>query len=262
MVEEFFKRGWTTTPFDASVLQWSARAKLAGQAAMNDPAFADWWVCENTWFIGVDALSNDETGAVGGSKPLGGAPKSAIETLFGAWPRLHKAQLSVVRPGYPKPRAGESAAAFGYRLRRDAAHVDGIKLVGPDRKRHLEERHAWILGLPLTQNGPDEAPLVVWEGSHEIMRRALMRFLAAYPESDWEHVDVTDCYKNARREVFETCDRIPVISAPGEGFVLHRLSLHGVAPWARESAAPNPQRMIAYFRPRLRDPISNWLNLP
>ena len=32
----------------------------------------------------------------------------------------HKAQLSVIFPGYPKPRAGDSEASFEYRLKRDA----------------------------------------------------------------------------------------------------------------------------------------------
>ena len=258
----FSEKGWMKIPFDAGVLGWAETARGAGEAAMRDRALAHWWVCENTWFVGVDALPNDGRGALPGGAPLGGAPQSAIEALYGALPRLHNGQLSVVRPGYPKPREGESAAAFRYREKRDAAHVDGIKAVGPDRRRFIDERHAWILGLPLTENTPDEAPLVVWEGSHEIMRAALRTALAPHPEAEWDRVDVTEVYQSARRRIFDTCRRVPVCARPGEAYLLHRLCLHGVAPWHAESAAENTLRMVAYFRPNVAVSVAEWLKAP
>ena len=45
----------------------------------------------------------------------------------------HKAQLSVIFPGYPKPRIGDSEAAFEYRRKRDAAHVDGLLPIGEEK---------------------------------------------------------------------------------------------------------------------------------
>ena len=269
MVADFFRKSWAAVPFDAKVLNWARRARAEGDQAVRDPALARWWVCRDTWFVGVDALPNDVHGAFVGGEPLGGAPKRAIEALFGAWAPLHPGQLSVVRPGYPQPREGESDAAFGYRLKRDAAHVDGIKAAGADRRRRIDERHAWILGLPLTQNSPGEAPLVVWEGSHEIIRAALLEALAPHAEADWGRVDVTDAYVAARRRVFDTCRRVAVTAAPGAGYVLHRLAVHGVAPWGAPWGAPGPgqpgesaTRMVAYFRPNWAGDMRAWLTAP
>ena len=57
----------------------------------------------------------------------------------------HKAQLSVIFPGYPKPRTGDSEAAFEYRRKRDAAHVDGLLPIGVE-KTYLVEPHGvfWV----------------------------------------------------------------------------------------------------------------------
>ena len=71
---------------------------------------------------------------------------------------LHPAQLSVMFPGYPRPKGDESDVAFGYRLRRDAAHVDGVKMFGENRRRRVEEPHAWVLGLPLNETSPRPTP--------------------------------------------------------------------------------------------------------
>ena len=112
---------------------------------MTDPAHAQWLDCEGTWFIGVDALDNGPGGEIGGV-PFAGP---AVDAL-GALPPLHRAQLSVVFPGYPRPRAGESAAGFAYRRDRAAAHVDGITLEGPEKRRMVTEPHGFILGIGLT----------------------------------------------------------------------------------------------------------------
>jgi hypothetical protein len=42
---------------------------------------------------------------------------------------------------------------------------------------------------------------------------------------------------------------------------VHRLCLHGVAPWAADATAPPEGRMIAYFRPMLRS-VAAWLHDP
>lgn len=250
MVRGLAETGWTTFAFDAATFAWSQAAERAGRAALADPALAHWHQCEGTWFVGVDALPNDAGGAVGGVA-LAGPAIDALAPL----PRLHPAQVSVVFPGYPRPRAGESAAAFRYRQTRDAAHVDGIIAEGPARRRHLREPHAWILGLPLSDSPAGAAPLVVWEGSHHIMREAFARAFDGVAPEHWGDVDVTGIYQDARRRVFETCRRVPVHARPGEAYVIHRLALHGVAPW---SAPDGPGRMIAYFRP-LVERVADWL---
>ena len=257
MVGALLQRGWCRFARDEAVLSWADAAFPVARAAMDDPELAHWWQCEDTWFVGVDALDNDERGAVCAGPPLGGAPVDFIAEMFGGLPALHKAQVSVVRAGYPKPRAGESEAAFGYRLRRDAAHVDGIRAEGAERRRRIAEPHMFILGLPLTDAGPDAAPMVLWEGSHEIMRARLRDALAEHAPEDWGQVDITEAYVAARREVFETCERVEIPAGPGESYLLHRLTLHGVAPWRTGEG----DRVIAYFRPEVAT-VREWIEAP
>lgn len=262
MVTEFFTRGWAKFGPDPRVLDWAAHALPAARAAVRDPKLAHWHVCEGTWFVGVDALPNDETGRIGASAALCGPAVDFIETHIGPLPPLHPAQLSVIWPGYPRPREGESDAAFRYRQRRDAAHLDGLKAEGPDRRRHIAEPHGFILGLPLSECAPGAAPMVVWEGSHEILRAALTGALADHDPKDWGRVDVTEPYQVARKRVFETCRRVPLQARPGESYLLHRLSLHGVAPWEEGTGAAQEGRMIAYFRPLMPGGAEEWLRAP
>ena len=148
---------------------------------------------------------------------------------------------------------GETTAGFRYRKNRDAAHVDGLIAVGPDRRRMLQEPHAFILGLPLNSCSPAASSMVVWEGSHLIMAQAFQKAFAGIDAASWAEVDVTEVYQAARRRVFERCKKVAVHAQPGEAYVVHRLALHGVAPWQNEADAPVEGRMIAYFRPELRD---------
>ena len=79
--------------------------------------------------------------------------------------------------------------------------------------------------------------------------------------SDWGDLDVTDAYKAARAEVFETCRRVEVPLGVGETVLLHRHVIHGVAPWRRGAIAPPQGRAVAYFRPCFDDP-ADWLQKP
>ena len=124
MVAAYEAQGWARFPYDPALARWVSAALPFAQAALVDPAMAQWHVCEGTWFVGVDALPNDKDGAVGESGPLQGAVRDFLNTHYGAIPPLHQAQVSVTWPGYPRPRDGESEAAFRYRQKRDAAHVD------------------------------------------------------------------------------------------------------------------------------------------
>jgi hypothetical protein len=89
--------------------------------------------------------------------------------VAGALP-LHPAQVSVTYPGYPRQDPGESDAAHRFRRDRDAAHLDGLLPVGPEKRRFLRETHAFILGIAVTEASEGAAPLVVWEGSHRMIR--------------------------------------------------------------------------------------------
>lgn len=261
MVSDFLARGWVRFGQDQRLKEWAGHARRAARLALADPAQAQWYACQRTWFIGVDALKNDTRGRMGGSAPLAGPAIDFITEHIGPLLPLHRAQVSVIWPGYPRPRAGETPAGFAYRQRRDAAHLDGVKAVGPDRQRRVEEPHAFILGLPLNQTSPGAAPLVVWEGSHEIMRHALMQALSGHDPATWEQVDVTEAYIGARREVFATCRRVLLQTQPGESYLLHRLALHGVAPWQEGTEAGPDGRMIAYFRPPMPGGVARWLDL-
>jgi len=238
-----------------------AAVKPAALAVASDPEqMAHWLRHGGTWFAGVDVLPNDPAGAVPGGPPLAGHALVEASAVTGPLP-LHPAQVSVTYPGYPQQDASESDTAFGYRLRRDAAHLDGLLPVGPERARHLREPHGYILGLPLTEASDGAAPLVVYEGSHEIMRAA---FRAAFDGRDpacWGDLDVTQVYKAARRRCFDRCKRVEVTASPGEAILVHRLALHGIGPWAEGAEAEPEGRAIAYVRPILPR-VADWLGLP
>lgn len=197
-----------------------------------------------TWFVGVDALPNAADGSVDGVP----WPHAA---MVPAW---HRAQVSIVYPDYPKQGAGDSDAAHRYRARRDAAHLDGLLPEGPDKRRHLREPHAFIMGMPL--NDATASPLVVWKGSHLIMQAAFARAFDGIGARNWADQDVTEVYQAARRAVFSTCERVLVPARVGQVTYIHRHVIHGVAPWS--GIAPTEGRMIAYFRPLLSD-VRDWL---
>ena len=242
--------GWQRLGPSAGIKAWADAALPLAQAAL--AATSDPLRCGGTWAVGLDLLPNDATGRVGGVDlpwaDLGLSPEP-----------LHRAQLSTIHPNYPQPSTEESATAYAFRLNRDAAHLDGLLPIGADRHRMVKEPHAWILGLPL--NVSDASPLVVWEGSHLILQAALREALAPHKPEIWGHVDVTQAYTAARRRIFDTCPRIALPVRPGEATLLHRLTLHGVAPWEAGAIAPPEGRIIAYFRP-LMSSVEEWLLQP
>lgn len=227
-------------------------ARAAGPVALGAVAESrEAWRCGGTWFVGLDALPNDAEGRVGGV----GFPWSEL----GLSPvPLHPAQLSVVRAGYPQPSGAESEAAFRFRLNRDAAHLDGLIAEGPDKRRRILEPHRWIVGMALNAADAGASPLVVWEGSHEVVRAGLLAALRDIPAERWGEVDITGAYQEARKRVFSTCRRVEVAGRVGEAVVLHRLLVHGVAPWAEGARADAPGRMVAYLRP-LFGSVAEWL---
>lgn len=250
MVSDVTRRGWQRFDPDPDVAIWAAAAlaSLKGRA-LDDLRLG------GTWDVGLEALPNDEGAAVGGVA-LSGRAIDAARAIADL--PLHRAQVSTVLPGYPRPSPDESAAAFAFRRDRDSAHVDGILPIGPGRQRMVREPHAWILGLPLTDCGEGASPLVVWDGSHRIMGRALAGALAPLAEVDRPFADVTEVYQAARREVFATCARVVLHTRPGEAVLLHRHVLHGISPWTEGAEAPPEGRIVAYFRP-LSLSVGEWL---
>ncbi|MEL7212635.1 MAG: hypothetical protein AAGK92_08240 [Pseudomonadota bacterium] len=245
-------RDWQHFDHDPGLARWATAADKSAADVLADPAQAHQYRYCRTWFVGVDALPNALDGSVRGV-PLAG---NVLEGLWqGTW---HSAQVSVTFPGYPQRMEGETEGQHQFRARRDAAHVDGLLPMGPARRRHLIEPHAFILGLPL--NDVPESPLVVWEGSAAIMHAAFSEAFKNVPASEWSTMDVTEIYQEARKRCFETCTRVALVAKPGEALLLHRLTLHGVAPWAGSEPCDEGRR-IAYFRPLLEDP-ADWLAQP
>jgi len=228
---------------DPAIGAWAAAALPRAVAALQgQPRRAG-----GTWAVGLDLLDNDPTGAVGGVALPWGAVGLTPEPL-------HRAQISAVYPGYPLADDAEPESANRFRLTRDAAHLDGLLAVGPGKRRMVKEPHGWILGLPLTDCAA--SPLVVWQGSVAIIRHALTRAFEGHPQDRWGDVDVTEAYAAARREVFATCRRVELPVARGQATVLHRLCLHGVAPWP--AGVTGEGRLIAYFRPQLAS-VARWI---
>jgi hypothetical protein len=234
-----------------AIATWAEAALPLARTALHDaPRRAG-----GTWAVGLDLLDNDPTGAVAGVA----LPWDA----FGLAPTsLHRAQLSTIYPGYPLSDPGEDPAANRYRLGRDAAHLDGLLPTGPHNRRKVKEPHAWVLGIALTDCRA--SPLVVWPGSASILRAALRAVFDGHPPATWGDVDVTDAYTTARRQVFDTCTRTELPLKRGQATLLHRLTLHGVAPWGSDVGDPTPSgapRIIAYFRPALAS-VQDWITAP
>jgi len=256
----FSDAGWLKFHSDPRLLDWLHCAGPQALATRYDPAMVkDWLRCQQTWFIGVNALANGADGAIGKSGPLAGEAIDFVrgELQFGNRD-LDRAQVSIAYPGYPKPHQSESEQSFQFRLKRDAAHIDGLHPVGPKRRRKVLEFQGFLLGIPVTQTTPDAAPLVVWEGSHRVLGRAIRHALGHLPVDAWPDTDLTDVYHQARQLVFETCRRVVVHAKPGEAYVVHRLALHGIAPWSVAAKAPPEGRAVLYFRPEIDR--ARWLN--
>jgi len=256
----FLRHGWLKLPHDPTLAHWLDRATPAAMQAVQDPQHADWLRCGGTWFAGVNILPNDHTGEVNSSGPLQGKAIDFLRKMALPTTTWDAAQVSVIYPGYPRQMPQEPDAAFRFRRDRDAAHVDGLLPIGPDKRRHLREAHAFILGLPLTRTAA--SPLVLWQGSHDIMRQKLGDQLHQHPAEHWPEIDLTEAYHAARRHCFKTCERRELQAEPGESYVLHRLALHGVAPWDEHKSAPAEGRAIAYFRPELTSKITDWIDAP
>ena len=254
----FVDRGWEVFDQDDDLISWTQSIKETALVAAQDPTHAHWCRHQRTWFVGVNALPNDAEGAVNDGPPLLCRALSFAQQIYGLLP-LDLAQVSIAYPGYPKQDRGETDAAHGFRKNRDAAHVDGLKSIGPEKRRKLDEPHAFILGVPLSNS--TDAPLVVWDKSHQIIGKAFRHALGGITPDEWSSIDLTDTYQKARKQVFDTCRRIELPVVEGQATLLHRFTLHGVAPWAN-AASDFSQRAIVYFRPTFPEGSDRYLELP
>jgi len=259
-LDAYRARGWTVFERDEAMTEWASACAPVAERLAADPAHDHWWRCGRTWFAGVNILPNDPRGGVAaeGVPPLSGAALDFIETALGfRGLAFDAAQISVVTEGYPAQGAEETEAAWRYRVKRCAAHVDGLERIMPERRRKLSETHSFLLGIPLSDATAEQGAFVIWDGSHEVMRAAFRARLNGIDPVEWREVDITDAYTEARKQVFETCEPVEIAPGLGASYVMHPLSLHGVAPW-RDGAGP--PRAVAYYRPDAfgGDPVA-WL---
>ncbi len=259
---EFFETGWCLFNYDRQLANWVRQAlPFARQAILADENIR-WLRCGGTWQAGVNALTNRADGSLGSGSEIRAAVIDFIHVSLALAPfDWDRAQVSVCYPGYPQPMDDESEVAFVYRRDRDAAHVDGLLPEGPDRRRHLREYHGFILGIPMVEYSKGASPFVVWPGSHEIVRQYFMRAFEGIHPSEWGDLDVTEIYHECRRAVFKSCARVEILAGPGQAYLVHRLALHGIAPWQPGADATEDGRMICYFRPETSGP-EGWLFNP
>lgn len=259
---DFFQDGWTFFDHDPRLMAWVRSALPVCREMVASEQHAKWLRHNDTWFVGVNALNNDGNGRLVGGPALDGTFTTFLDQQLGLrkleWDR---AQISVLYPGYPGFSGDESEAAHHYRLNRDAAHIDGLLRVGKQRRRFLLEHHAFILGIPVVPFPENAAPFVVWRGSHNEARKVFEKELGHHPAALWHEIDLTDIYHALRRRIFERCERVELHVEPGQCFLAHRLSLHGMAPWSDAAAATEDGRMMCYFRPALHN-VQDWLSRP
>ena len=159
------------------------------------------------------------------------ATRSGCAKLPSTGPRSRCA-IPATRSRCP-PRATRS---HRFRRDRDAAHLDGLLPVGPLRRRHLREHHGFLLGIPMVEASADASPFVIWEGSHEVVRAALCAPCStACPPMPGVRSTSPMTYHAARRTIFDTCKRVVIAARPGEAYLVHRLAVHGMAPWGARS---------------------------
>ena len=257
-LNDFELKGWVKFKFDERVVRWAnaANSKIISKLK-NKEIFDNNLTCQGTWFVGVDALENDTDGALG-EISLSGPFESLMKRTEARG--LHAAQVSIIFEGYPKPRDQESESSFNFRLKRDAAHVDGLIADFPGGPRKLKEPHAYVLGIPLNQAPKGASPVVVWEGSHHLISKAFSRLFLNRDPKEWAHLDVREVYIQTRKSIFEKCKRRVLHANLGESYMIHRLCLHGISAWDFEVKNFNEGRKIAYFRPELQH-LGRWPKL-
>ena len=258
---QYRTHGWAVFDQDAALADWARACVPVAQRLMADPAQDHWWRCGRTWFAGVNVLPNTKSGAVPADRvpPLSGTAFNFVTEELGFGDvALDAAQISVVTEGYPAQGDEETEAAWRYRVKRCAAHVDGLERIMPERRRKLSETHSFLLGIPLGDATVEQGAFVIWTGSHGVVRAAFRERFRGIDPAQWRDEDITDAYTQARKLCFETCE--PVELAPGMGgaYVMHPLALHGVAPWRAKGSEP---RAVAYFRPdAFGGDAVKWLN--
>ena len=256
----FNRCGWAVVHEDSGMSKWIVTAKKSVLKRLNSNQLdTKQFKCGGKWFVGVNFLDNDKNGRLDNFE-FDGIAVRAIKDHFGELFKFwDKAQVSICYEGYPKPSDDETSAAFAFRKNKFGAHVDGILPIGKSKRRYAREFHTFILGIPLESYDIFAAPLVVWEGSHQIVRGYLSKKLLNTSVKSWKNIDITQTYHEARKEIFLKCRKKIIMVPAGGSYILHRLALHGVMPWKKTGDLEANSRKIVYFRPVLKAP-QLWLD--
>ena len=259
-LQQFVQQGWTQLPVSAELTAWQEQTLPTAIACMQAPEFQQWWRYQDTWFVGVNALPNDASGALANGPTLPAKLLHLLANYVGcASLELDQAQISACMPGYPKTSTDESIASFAFRTQHYAAHLDGLRPLGPQRQRHLTEQHSFILGIPLSSHLPEAGPVMVWPGSHKLVQSWLQSELSHLPAEQWQEQDLTKSYQSVRKHILETIEPVPIHVPQGGAYLIHRHTIHGQGLWPENVDNVGKQgRIIAYFRPCLHE-SSNWL---
>ncbi|MDG2355629.1 MAG: hypothetical protein P8L82_06390 [Paracoccaceae bacterium] len=270
--KNFVENGWCFLDNHIENCRWikAAKANIRNKFRQKEYRDSD-FRSGATWFAGINFLDNGIGGDVDGIS-FSSVLWSQISGNFGVnikyW---DAAQVSICWQGYPGKDPSESEKSFKYRLKKYSSHVDGLIPIGPSKRRFAKEFHAFILGIPITNNRVDSAPLMIWEGSHKIFRNMFSKAFAGLSENEVSNLDVTEIYQKYRRKVFTTCPVKKVFSHNNQPYILDRHLLHGMGPW---SAAiddsllqhrnnlfrinPMSGRIVIYFRPAYKNPL-DWI---
>lgn len=242
---DFDRKGYQVFAYDTQVENWAKALYPHAVSILSDPKAREIWLRHGaTWFAGVNILENDPLGAFRDVPPLLGRVIAFCRSLSPEF-QFDKAQISTIYRGYPRQDPDVSISNHRFRLKRDAAHIDGLLRVGS--QRFFREYHSFILGIPLNSAPRDAGPLVVWAGSHKIIQDWIKQRLPDL--ANLPNEDVAEDYQLVRRQIFETCKRVLLPVRIGEATLLHRFTLHGQAPWPESVDGPDIGRIIAYFRP-------------
>ena len=264
----FHARGWVRLGWDRPDGGLGGKAASGPTMALTQASEGAEFRCDGAWFPGDQyRWPTAQTAARRslGVPPLGGAPlRFLAEALGFAGLAFDRAQLSVCFPGYPRQGARGDRGRLRLSLAsatppmstgcgaRCRARADG----GSRRPTASSSACRWW--RPIRPRARSRSGRARTRSCAAPSREA---FAGAPPER-WREIDVTEAYQEARQRCFETCARVPLPARRGESTIVHRLALHGVAPWTAPANAP--PRAIAYFRP---DPFPGaapdwWLTRP
>ncbi len=254
--------GWYQFSADDQILGWLESIQTVVGQAIAAPQNQHWWRYQGTWFVGVNVLPNDGRGRVNAGPTLTGAAANFLAKYLKAdLGAFDKAQLSIVRAGYPQADKHETKAALAYRRDRDAAHIDGLLKDAVAAGRYAREYHHYLWAIALHDGSLCTSPLVVWRGSHRLIQDSFRRFFADKDIESISQYDVSECYAATRKQVFEQCERVALPLQRGQSVVAHRFLLHGTAPWSRSQRGikQTDARGLCFFRPELKD-LHRWLH--